>query len=197
MSDHSIPFDRGSKRLLSDENIDRVTTLIASIIPSSSREQIKSKFVYNWDQKAKKRINRRKKKKPNNDQFLRSLALPRLGLAYADMLPIHNLWLQYMENILSDYLGKEIPAVYDPGHDNFSLLLMKADYNGAKVKVVRSKCSSLIGKTGIIAMETKETLKIVQENNHLISEFRENRVFRKHFLIEISFSSDSKERVRV
>lgn len=75
-----------------------------------------------------------------------------------------------MENVLADYLDKEIPAVHDPGHDNFNLLLMKADYNGAMVRVVRSKCSSLIGKTGIIAMETKETLKILQEDNNLISE---------------------------
>ena len=85
------------------------------------------------------------------------------------MLPVHNLWLQYMKNVLADHMGKELPAVHDPGYENFSLLLMRADYNGAKLKVVRSKCSSLIGKSGILAMETKETLKVLQENDELIS----------------------------
>lgn len=101
--------------------------------------------------------------------------MPRLGLAYADMLPVHNLWLQYMENVLCDHLGKALPAVHDPGYENFSLLLMRADYNGAKVTVVRSRCSSLIGKTGILAMETKETLRVLQENNVLISEWCKER----------------------
>lgn len=51
--------------------------------------------------------------------------MPRLGLSYADLLPVHHLWLQYMENVLCDHLGKELPAVHDPGYENFSLLLMK------------------------------------------------------------------------
>lgn len=150
-------------------NIEAVTNLISEIVPANSREQIKSKFVFDWDQKPKK-TRKRKKKKRANDKLLKDLTLPRLGLAYSDMLPVHNLWLQYMENILSDHLGKELPQVHDPGYENFSLLLMRADYNGAKVKVIRSRCSSLIGKTGILAMETKETLKVLQENNELISE---------------------------
>lgn len=130
-----------------------------------------SKFVFDWDQQQKKKTRRRRKKKRVNDKLLKDLTLPRLGLCYADMAPVHNLWLQYMENILSDHLGKELPTVHDQGYENFSLLLMRADYNGAKVKVVRSRCSSLIGKTGILAMETKETLKVLQENNEVISEF--------------------------
>lgn len=85
------------------------------------------------------------------------------------MMPVHNLWLQYMENVLCDHLGKALPAVHDAGYENFSLLLMRADYNGAKVKVIRSRCSSLIGKSGILAMETKETVKVLQENDEVIS----------------------------
>lgn len=77
-----------------------------------------------------------------------------------------------MENVLSEYLGKTLPAVHDPGYENFSLILMRADYNGAKLQVTRARCSSLIGKSGILAMETKETLKVLQENNELISEYR-------------------------
>lgn len=146
-----------------------ITPLDPKSNPPSFQDSIKPKFIFNWDQRIKK--NRRKKnKKRANDKLLKDLTLPRLGLSFADLIPVHNLWLQYMENVLGDHLGKPLPAVHDPGYENFSLLLMKADYNGAKVKVVRSKCSSLIGKSGILAMETKETLRILQENNQLISE---------------------------
>lgn len=150
-------------------SIESVTNLIGQIVPANSRDQIKSKFVFDWDQKPKK-TRKRKKKKRANDKLLKDLTMPRLGLAYADMIPVHNLWLQYIENILCDHLGKELPSVHDPGYESFSLLLMRADYNGAKLKVIRSRCSSLIGKTGILAMETKETFRVLQENNELISE---------------------------
>lgn len=132
---------------------------------------MKTKFVFDWDQKLKRKAKPKRRKKKNlNDKLLKDLTLPRLGLSYKDMIPVHNLWLQYMQNVLCDHLEKQIPEVHDPGYEAFSILLMRADYNGAKVKVTRSRCSSLIGKTGIIAMETKETLKILQENNELISE---------------------------
>lgn len=160
-----------------------VTKLISSIVPPGRRENIKSNFFFTWDPKSfKKKPKKRKKRVTTNDKLLKDLTLPRLGISYSDMLPVHNLWLQYMENVLSDYLGKKLPDVHDPGYDNFSLILMRADYNGAKLKVIRSKCSSLIGKTGILTMETKETLKVLQENNELISKCSYWRPYNKYMI---------------
>lgn len=40
-------------------------------------------------------------------------------------------------------------------------MLQKADFHGAAIKVVRSKCSSLVGVKGIILMDTKGTFQII------------------------------------
>jgi hypothetical protein len=45
--------------------------------------------------------------------------------------------------------------------------LLKADLHGAVVTVVRSKCPSLIGASGLLVMETQETFRVVTEQNKL------------------------------
>lgn len=82
------------------------------------QDSIKPKFIYNWDQRLKK-SRKRKNKKRTTDRLVKDLTLPRLGLSYKDLVPVHNLWLQYMGNVLSDYLGKELPGLHDPGYENF------------------------------------------------------------------------------
>lgn len=69
----------------------------------------------------------------------------------------------YKDTVLPQHVLTEISSP--------SLLLMHADYNGAKIKVIRTNCSSLLGKSGILALETKETFKVLQENDELISEY--------------------------
>ena len=49
--------------------------------------------------------------------------------------------------------------------ESISQRLMKADYHGAKVTVVRSKCPSLVGIEGIIVQDTKCTFRILSEDN--------------------------------
>jgi len=49
--------------------------------------------------------------------------------------------------------------------NHFSQLFLKADYHGAHLKVVRSTCSSLVGHSGIVIFDTKNTFKIIGRDN--------------------------------
>jgi len=57
----------------------------------------------------------------------------------------------------------------DRAWDQVSMTLYRADYHGAFLKVTRSKCASLVGKSGIVLMDTKNTFKMLGEDNILRS----------------------------
>ena len=42
---------------------------------------------------------------------------------------------------------------------------LKADYHGLILTVIRSKCPHLVGQTGILVQETKNTLKIITKDD--------------------------------
>lgn len=94
-------------------------------------------------------------------------SLPTKSLKYADMLALHNLWQGYMKEHLGLDAMERVPDVADPQYDGFSKLLVKADLHGAKVLVTRSKCPSLVGISGIVVIDTKNTLKILGEDDKL------------------------------
>ena len=48
---------------------------------------------------------------------------------------------------------------------------MKADLHGSIILVAKSKCPSLLGLTGIVLQETKNTFRLVTKNNKLKSKF--------------------------
>lgn len=103
--------------------------------------------------------------------------LPTKSLKYADMLPMHEMWKQYIRQQLKLYLigdGAEqrIPEVHEPTYDAFSKAVVKADLHGAIIIVAASKCPSLVGQTGIVAMETKNSFKIVSRDNRTRSKYR-------------------------
>jgi RNase P/RNase MRP subunit p29 len=58
-----------------------------------------------------------------------------------------------------------------------TLMLQKADFHGALLKVVRSKCSSLVGVQGIILMDTKGTFQIICKDDKVRSELNFIKVF--------------------
>lgn len=103
--------------------------------------------------------------------------LPTKSLKYVDLLPLHDLWTQYIEKQLAPHIKKRedgrlsVPEVDDKHYDNFSKTLIKSDFNGAKLTVVASCNPSLVGQTGIVAMETRNTFKILSEDNRIRSMF--------------------------
>lgn len=96
---------------------------------------------------------------------------------YADLVPLHELWSEYFQKQLEPHITKHgngrltVPEVYDNKYDAFSKTLVKSDFHGAKVTVIASCNPSLVGQMGIVAMETKNTFKIVSEDNRVRSEF--------------------------
>nr|SVE73904.1 EOG090X0GV5 [Daphnia atkinsoni] len=88
--------------------------------------------------------------------------LPKVGIKYKACAPLHQLWVEYMEN----FLELENSA----GGANKDLLyqrIAKADYHGCLLMVTRSKCPSYIGAKGIVVLETKNTFQITCEDDQL------------------------------
>lgn len=97
-------------------------------------------------------------------------------MKYSDLVPLHELWTQYIEKQLEPHLKKRedgklsVPEVHESTYDNFSKTLMKSDFHGAKITVESSCNPSLVGQTGIVAMETRNTFKIISQDNRIRSE---------------------------
>lgn len=53
----------------------------------------------------------------------------------------------------------------DPNWENVNVQLMKADFHGAKISINKSKCPSLIGVTGIVIQDTKNTFRVCGTDN--------------------------------
>ncbi|XP_017890875.1 ribonuclease P protein subunit p29 [Ceratina calcarata] len=89
------------------------------------------------------------------------------GMKYVDLLPLNQLWLNYMRQVLGTKdFNQNVPRdSTDPHWENFNQQLMKADFHGAKILVVGSKCPSLIGLSGIVVQDTKSTFKICRKDN--------------------------------
>lgn len=124
---------------------------------------------------------KKKKAKAKSKQLSRSqlnelglYTLPTKGLKYVDVVPLHDLWLEYIFNHLRMFLTTVndqhvVPNVYDSNYDAFSKALVKSDFHGAKITVIASCNASVVGQTGIVAMETKNTFKIVGQDNRVRS----------------------------
>lgn len=88
------------------------------------------------------------------------------GMKYNDLLPLNQLWLNYMQQMLGSKLLTNIPK--DPTDSNWETVnqqLIKADFHGAEIAIVGSKCPSLIGLNGIIIQDTKNTFRICGKDN--------------------------------
>jgi len=49
--------------------------------------------------------------------------------------------------------------------ENVNLQLMKADFHGAKISIDKSRCPSLVGVTGIVIQDTKNTFRVCGMDN--------------------------------
>ncbi|KAM4744703.1 ribonuclease P protein subunit p29 [Anableps anableps] len=89
---------------------------------------------------------------------------------YELFLPLHKLWRQY----IMDLCGGLKPTV-NPQFVQQKLL--KADFHGAIITVVRSKCPSYVGTTGILMQEFKHVFKIITEEDKVKVIPKRNSVF--------------------
>ena len=92
--------------------------------------------------------------------------IPKDARRYDIYVPLHRMWLGYMQEILGVEEGR--PA-YVTAQSKGSILA-SADYHGAEMMVVRARCASLVGLHGIVVKDTKFTFQIITNKNELKSE---------------------------
>ncbi|XP_062127945.1 LOW QUALITY PROTEIN: ribonuclease P protein subunit p29 [Drosophila sulfurigaster albostrigata] len=121
--------------------------------------------------KAKKQLSRKRRAHKSNTLTRKQYAelglntLPRKQLRYEQMLPLHKLWRGYIREHLELEEGDEVPQVHEKRYDEFSKQLVKMDFHGAKMRVLQSKCQTLVGLNGICVMDTKNVLKLLGEDH--------------------------------
>ena len=131
------------------------------------------------DARAKRRMQRlRKKEKSKRRQKPKSLSakekrvtgiyeIPDVQKKYEIYVPLHRMWLGYMCETLGIIENEKAFVTAQ----NAGSKLATADYHGAQVTVVRSRCVSLVGLTGIVVRDTKFTFQIITKKNDLKSEY--------------------------
>ena len=82
------------------------------------------------------------------------------------MLPLHRLWLGYIRDVVS--ASSSLPV---------EQRLMKADYHGALVEVLRSERVETVGVRGIVLMEGQETLRLVTAEDRVRTLAKRGTVF--------------------
>ena len=97
-------------------------------------------------------------------------SLPKKTLKYQDYVPLNQLWSSYIgEQFTGLDLEKKPLAIGSLHYDLVSQSILKSDYHGARVKVIRSKCPSIVGSGGIVLIDTKHTWQVIGKDNILRS----------------------------
>ncbi|GAA99918.1 hypothetical protein E5Q_06621 [Mixia osmundae IAM 14324] len=97
-------------------------------------------------------------------------------MSYASLEPLHQLWLDYMAQLLNialagppDPSGLQTESPKPAYHDGLALgvqsKLLKADYMGCFLVVKDAKNVDLIGLKGLVIQETASTFRIVTRND--------------------------------
>lgn len=117
---------------------------------------------------------RRSKSKPAplSAKQKRALAIydvPAAQRKYEIFEGLHRMWCGYIREVLdADYVT---PMAAGPK-------LASADYHGAEVEVVRSRCVSRVGVKGIVIKDTKFTFEIITRGNEIKTIPKEHTIFR-------------------
>lgn len=148
-----------------------IKDMLVAAMPSSDinhlDKELKRSFIFGKYRNSVPKKQSRQKKTLNRKQkkALGLYAIPQKSIKYEDMEIIHDLWKQYMAAYLNITSTFRLPSIEEKSWESFSLLLVKADYHGALMTIVRSRCTNLVGKKGICIMDTKNTFKIVSTDN--------------------------------
>jgi len=110
------------------------------------------------EKKEKQRIEKLKQKRMGSKQKRETgfYNIPFENCVYDQYLPLHELWKQYITDIVGNTTG---PLM--------AMKVLKADLHGAIIQVTRSKSPTLIAQKGIIIQETENTFKIITRENKL------------------------------
>ncbi|KAK2766830.1 hypothetical protein FQN54_006144 [Arachnomyces sp. PD_36] len=107
--------------------------------------------------------------------------LPKEECKYEVFKGLHKLWVEYMQEVL------DLKSPGGGGNPNFGVSinaqqhgskLASADFHGAEVEVVRSKCVSRVGVKGIVVRDSMFMFVVVTEKDELKKIPKEHTVFR-------------------
>ncbi|EAS35308.3 ribonuclease P complex subunit Pop4 [Coccidioides immitis RS] len=126
---------------------------------------------------------RRQKPKPLTAREKRALGvhdLPKEEIKYDIFKKLNDLWVEYMWEILD--LKKPTNKGANTGQIITALAhgakLASADFHGAELRVVRSRCVSRVGVRGIVVRDSKFAFVLVTEKNEMKTIPKEHTVFR-------------------
>ncbi|TGO38705.1 hypothetical protein BHYA_0069g00250 [Botrytis hyacinthi] len=119
---------------------------------------------------------RKKKLKPAplSAREKRALCLydvPKSSQKYSIYEPLNKMWLGY----ISEVLGGENCM---PVTGSAAAKLCSADYHGAELEVVRSRCVSRVGVKGIVIKDSRGVFEVITKNNDLKVLPKENTIFK-------------------
>lgn len=129
------------------------------------------------DARAKRRLLRlRKEEKTKRRQKIKPLSakekrvsgiydIPDDAKHYEIYEPLHKMWIGYMWEILGMREGAQAFVTAQSAGSK----LTSADYHGAEVTVVRSRCVGMVGLNGIVVRDTKFAFQIITKKNELKS----------------------------
>ncbi|KAH6676325.1 Rof/RNase P-like protein [Halenospora varia] len=117
----------------------------------------------------------RKKKlkpKPLSSRQKRALCIydiPKSQQKYAIYEPLHKMWIGYIHEVLGE--GRPVVAAA-------AAKLCSADYHGAELEVVRSRCVGRVGVRGIVVKDGKFSFEVITKQDKLKLIPKEHTIFR-------------------
>lgn len=168
-----LPVSIVGRATTSGDREEYLINFLENILPSSDTksisDELRKTFLFN-KHKTKHRSCKPKKAKFLTARKRTTLGLNKLktksNLKYGDALALNELWLEYMRQMLGVNDFSALPQrPIEPRWDGIGQQLLKADFHGAKISVVRSKCPSLVGIHGIVLQDTKCTFRVLGEDD--------------------------------
>jgi ribonuclease P protein subunit POP4 len=122
-----------------------------------------------------RKLSLRKKKlkpKPLSAREKRKLCIydiPKSAQKYSIYEPLHKMWLGYIHEVLGDSR---------PVSTATAAKICAADFHGAEVEVVRSRCVSRVGVRGIVVKDSKSVFEVVTRRDEVKIIPKEHTIFR-------------------
>jgi len=130
------------------------------------------------------RRSKKQKPKPLSAKEKRRLAIydiPKEQRKYSIYEPMQKMWEAYARDILGidtakTQEGKERPVYLTPA--GAGPMLASADFHGAGIEVVRSRCVSRVGIRGVVVKDQKFSFEIITRNNEVKTVPKEHTIFK-------------------
>lgn len=96
--------------------------------------------------------------------------IPPHAQKYEIYVALHRMWVGYMWEVLGLKEGESaVPKAAYVTAQSAGKVLAAADFHGAEIMVVRSRCVGMVGLAGIVVRDTKFTFQVITKSNQLKS----------------------------